>query len=133
MSSMIVLDTHIWVRWLDPQANPLPARIVRQIEVADQLVVSAITCWELAWLVKHGRLTLTPNFTVWLDQALDGSGVICKPISQEIALCAAQLPEHHRDPADRLIIATAIQHRALLISLDSQFAAYKELSGCLIQ
>ena len=130
---MIVLDTHIWVRWLDSQANPLPAGILRHIEVADQLAVSAISCWELAWLVRRGRLALSPNFAAWLDQALDGSGVICKPVSREIALCAAQLPEHHRDPADRLIIATAIQERATLISLDSQFSAYEELAGRLIQ
>jgi len=130
---MIVLDTHIWVRWLDPQANPLPTRILGHIEASEQLAVSAITCWELAWLTRRGRLTLSPSLAGWLEQALDGSGVACIPISREIALCAAQLPEHHRDPADRLIIATAIQQRATLVSLDSQFVAYEELAGCLIQ
>lgn len=127
---MIVPDTHIWVCWLDHQENPLPAGILRHIEVADQLAVSAISRWEL---VRRGRLALFLNFAAWLDQALDGLGVRCEPVSREIALCAEQLPEHHRDPADRLIIATAIQQRATLISLDSQFSAYEELAGRLIQ
>lgn len=74
---MTVLDTHIWVRWLDPQANPLPTGILGHIEAAEQLAVSAITCWELAWLVRRGRLTLSPSLAVWLEQALDGSGVAC--------------------------------------------------------
>jgi PIN domain nuclease of toxin-antitoxin system len=130
---VIILDTHIWVRWVDPEANPLPARILEPIESADQLAVSAITCWEVAWLVRRKRLNLLSDLTDWLALALDGSGVLCTPVSQPIAICAANLPEHHRDPADRLIIATAIQQHASLISLDSEFAAYADLAGTLIQ
>ncbi len=47
---MILLDTHVWVRWVDPQANLLAPRIMDCIETADQLAVSAVTCWEVAWL-----------------------------------------------------------------------------------
>ena len=130
---MIILDTHIWVRWVDPEANPLPVRILEHIESTDQLAVSAITCWEVAWLVRRNRLNLLPDLASWFELALDGSGVLCIPISQPIAICAANLPEHHRDPADRLIIATAIQQHASLISLDSDFAAYDDLDGYLIQ
>ena len=60
-----------------------------------------------------------------------GSYVSCLPIDQRIAVRAANLPEHHRDPADRLIIA--IEQRASLISLDSAFPAYFESPGTLIQ
>lgn len=130
---MILLDTHVWVRWLDPEVNPLPARIQTHIEAADQLAVSAISCWEVAWLSRRNRLNLSPNLIDWLQLALDDSGVSCIPVGQKIALCAANLPEHHRDPADRLIIATAIQQCASLISLDSEFAAYEDLAGNLIQ
>jgi PIN domain nuclease of toxin-antitoxin system len=130
---VIILDTHIWVRWVDPDANPLPDRILKKIEVADQLAVSAITCWEVAWLVRRNRLSLLPDLTGWLELALHESGVICLPITTPIAVSAANLPEHHRDPADRLIIATAIQHKAWLISLDSWFTAYSDLGDHLIQ
>ena len=130
--AVIVLDTHVWVRWVDPSANPLSSGLVDKIEKADQLAVSAITCWEVAWLVRLGRLELKLSLADWLEQALEGSGVICLPIDRRIAVRAAALPEHHRDPADRLIIATAMERQAPLISLDGVFADYFELPGLLI-
>ena len=129
---MILLDTHIWVRWVDPQANPLPSGILDCIETAEQLAVSAITCWEVAWLARRGRLQLRLSLLDWLDQALQGSDVICIPLDRPIAVRAASLPKHHRDPADRFIIATAIERQTQLISLDSAFSAYLELADKLI-
>lgn len=129
---MILLDTHVWVRWVDPQANPLSPGILDCIETAEQLAVSAVTCWEVAWLARRGRLQLRMSLLDWLDQALQGSDVICIPVERPIAVRAASLPEHHRDPADRFIIATAIERQARLISLDSAFPLYVELAGKLI-
>lgn len=129
---MILLDTHMWVRWVDPNADPLPPGLVEMIESADEPAVSAITCWEVAWLVRRGRLELKLSLTDWLDQALEGSGVLCLPIDRRIAVRAAGLPEYHRDPADRLIIATAMERQTPLISLDGAFAAYFDSPGLLI-
>lgn len=129
---MIRLDTHVWVRWVDPEANPLSPDIIDCIETAEKLAVSAVTCWEVAWLTRRGRLQLTLSLSDWLDQALQGSNVICIPVNRNIAVRAASLPEYHRDPADRFIIATAIKRQARLISLDSAFPAYLELAGKLI-
>lgn len=129
---MILLDTHVWVRWVDPQANPLSPGILDCIETAEQLAVSAVTCWEVAWLARRGRLQLRLSLLDWLDQALQNSDVICIPVDRPIAVRAASLPEHHRDPADRFIIATAIERQARLISLDSAFPAYLELADKLI-
>lgn len=130
---MILLDTHVWVRWLDPQQKPLAPNLVDVIETADQVAVSAITCWEVAWLTRRGRLQLKLDLQDWLDNALQGSDVTCIPIDRNIAMIAANLPEHHRDPADRLIIATTIHLNAHLLSLDSSFPAYSELAGKLVQ
>lgn len=130
---MILLDTHVWVRWLDPDAKPLPRSLIDPIETASQLAVSAISCWEVAWLFRRGRLELTLPLEQWIDWALGDSGVICLPVQREIAMLAAHLPEHHRDPADRMIIATALHHGIQLASLDGNFSAYQEIAVYLIQ
>lgn len=129
---MILLDTHAWVRRVDPQTNPLSPGILDCIETAEQLAVNAVTCWEVAWLVRRGRLQLRLSLLDWLDQALQGSDVICIPVDRPIAVRAASLPEHHRDTADRFIIATAMERQVRLISLDSDFPAYLELADKLI-
>ncbi len=86
----------------------------------------------MAWLVRRGRLELTFNLDDWINQALEGSGVLCLPIDRRIAVRAASLPEHHRDPADRLIIATAMEQQAQLVSLDAAFADYFAVPGLLV-
>jgi PIN domain nuclease of toxin-antitoxin system len=126
---MMVLDTHVWIRWVDPTNMPLPAELVERIETSDQLAISAISCWELAMLVRRGRVQVSLPLDQWIDIALSGSGVTCLPVERQIAICAANLPEHHRDPADRLIIATTITANAALASLDDAFSQYAELSG----
>ncbi len=62
---------------------------------------------------------------------LSETQMTCLPIDQNIAILAANLPDHHRDPADRIIIATAIAHGARLISFDGQFRKYDEIEGLL--
>ena len=124
---MILLDTHVWVRWLDPDVMPLPCGVLERIKAADQLAVSAISCWEVAWLHRRGRLELSIPLAEWTDWALAGSGVKCLSIQREIAMLAAALPEHHRDPADRLIISTALHHGIHLASLDGCFLHTRKL------
>jgi PIN domain nuclease of toxin-antitoxin system len=68
----------------------------------------------------------------WLRDALSPAGVESLPVSWVIAFRSAQLPEHHRDPADRIIIATTLAYDARLASLDSAFPNYEELAGRLI-
>ena len=68
----------------------------------------------------------------WIFQAQIPSGIQAIPLSCEIALASATLPMHHKDLADRIIIATAIKHNARLVSLDSIFPAYQELGNLLV-
>jgi PIN domain nuclease of toxin-antitoxin system len=77
---MILMDTHVWVRWLDPEVKPLPQGLLDQLATEDKLAVSAITCWEVAWLHRRGRLELTVPLEQWIDWALDNSGVVCLPV-----------------------------------------------------
>lgn len=128
---MILLDTHIWVRWIEPDADPLPAVLSRMIDSSDQVAVSAVSCWEVAYLVKRNRLMLPLPVGEWLQAALDESGVASLPLTAKMASRAASLADIHRDPADRFIIATALETGATLLTLDSVFKNYLELIGLL--
>jgi PIN domain nuclease of toxin-antitoxin system len=128
---MILLDTHIWLRWL-LATEPLPIRLVEQIEQAETATVSAISCWEVVMLVQKQRIELPLPVEQWLEEATTGSGVDVLPITCDISRLAGTLPKHHKDPADRIIIATALCHNLKLMSLDSVFPAYQELAERLI-
>lgn len=127
---MILLDTHIWVRWQN-SPETLSANILNLITESDELAVSAITCWEVAMLARKQRIELNMTISEWIEEALAYTDN-CISIDHGILLLAASLPDHHRDPADRIIIATAIANQAQLISLDTQFSAYAELENLLL-
>ncbi|QUS59307.1 type II toxin-antitoxin system VapC family toxin [Synechocystis sp. PCC 7338] len=115
---MIVLDTHIWLWWVNGDLNQLGIKRVELLQQTIPLAVSAISCFEIAWLDQHQRIILPQNKTDWFDQALEGSNILLLPIIPKIAQIAVELPEHHRDPHDRLIIATAIFYDTYLMSAE---------------
>ena len=130
---MLLLDTHVWIRWQNHPCGKfaLPAPLVEHIETAESIAISAISCWELGQLVRRGRIELSMPLRQWVDRALEPD-IQVLPVQADIALRAALLPEHHRDPADRLIIVTSLIHRAHLASLDAIFPSYRELAGWLL-
>lgn len=127
----MVLDTHIWHWWV----NQIPGKLSKAerylIESTDELAVSAISCFEMAWLVRHGRIDLDMPFSEWLYQVEIADLTRFIPVTPQIAATAVALPEHHKDPQDRIIIATALQYQARLMSFDQQFPKYRELDGLL--
>ena len=129
---MILLDTHIWLNWLIQGEGALPPGIRNAIATADRIGVSAISCFEVTMLARRGRIELPCETEEWLIKALIPSGIEPLPVTCEINHGAVSLPEHHKDPADRLIIATALHHGARLASVDSMFGHYSELNGSLL-
>lgn len=128
---MLILDTHALYWWVNRTPDKLGQQHIEAIETAESLAVSAMTCWEMAWLVKHGRIALKLSVSDWLNQ-VEENGVVIIPVSRAIAECAVTLPEHHKDPVDRIIIATTIEHKAQLLSVDGRFPDYQELAGLLV-
>ena len=126
---MLLLDTHIWLRWQN--VGKLPSRLVERIETADAVAVSAISCWELAQLDKRKKIELPLPVSQWVELASTDIEIL--PLGKEVALLAETLPLHHKDPADRFIIATGLFYQASLISLDTVFPQYQEISHLLIQ
>jgi PIN domain nuclease of toxin-antitoxin system len=123
---VIVLDTHIWVWWVHgtPQL-PQNYQAYIQAHEAQGLGVCAISCWEVAKLVKRGRLVLPGPINLWMQQALSYPSVGLLPLSPEIAVESTQLPgAFHRDPADQIIVATARLYNCPLVTMDQRIRAY---------
>jgi PIN domain nuclease of toxin-antitoxin system len=123
----LVLDTHVWIWAVDGMTATLGARAVSAIEEAARastLAVSAISVWELAMLVKRQRLTLATAVSTWIEASLRPPGARIIPVGAAIALDSTQLPDfdHHKDPADRIIVATARRHGTLLTFDESLLA-----------
>ncbi|MDP1605982.1 MAG: type II toxin-antitoxin system VapC family toxin [Rhodocyclaceae bacterium] len=129
---MIVLDTHIWLNWIIKGIASLPSGIASEIENDGCVAVSAISCFEVALLATRGTVKLEAPIDRWIEEALGPSRVECLPVSCEIAQRSVALPLIHKDPSDRIIIATALSHGARLASLDSKFPLYGDLAGLLV-
>lgn len=125
--SMLVLDTHVVV-WLLAGSDRLGSVSRQRIHDASQddgLLVAAITPWEIAMLVAKGRLKLDRDVGEWLQAAMRLPGLRLAPLTPEIAVDSTRLPGSiHADPADRLIVATARRHGAVLVTEDALLLDY---------
>ena len=120
--STLLLDTHV-VHWWSAERRRISAPASAAIESADELAVSDVTWWELAWLATHGRLTTTTPVLAWLRRL--AAEVRTIPITPAIAATAVDLPESFPgDPADRLIYSTAIEIGAQLVTKDERLRAH---------
>jgi PIN domain nuclease of toxin-antitoxin system len=128
---VILLDTNIWLRWLLP-TNPLPNSLISKIERANTIFISSMSCWEVVMLEQRQRIELPLPTEEWLKEATTGSNIEILPITCDISYLAGTLPEHHKDPVDRIIIATVVCHDLKLMSLDSVFPLYPILENRLI-
>jgi PIN domain nuclease of toxin-antitoxin system len=123
--AVIVLDTHAWIWWrADPGRLSEPA--ARAITAAERIGVSSISVWELAMLVRRGRLSLDRDVARWVHQALAGERVALLCPGADVALAAALLDDSFPgDPADRLIYAAARHADAALVSRDARIARFE--------
>ena len=121
---LILLDTHVLV-WLDagdPRLGRQARRIIDSALQEDELAVSAISFWEVAMLEQKSRLRLRLEPESWRADLLD-NGLLEVQVDGEIGIRAARLAGFHGDPADRLIVATALAgHR--LVTADRSILAW---------
>jgi len=124
---VIVLDTHALVWWANDDAELSPAArnaIEGELD-GGQIVVSAISAWEIAMLVERGKLVLAMDVDSWLDTVRQIESIRFVPVDIEIGLKSVSLPgEFHKDPADRMIVATARKMAAPLVTRDEKIRAY---------
>ena len=129
---VILLDTHTLI-WLDAGLNKLGARAREHLDSAlrdECLMVSAISFWEVAMLANKGRLQMNLDILQWRSELL-ASGLRELVVTGRIGIEAAALGQFHGDPADRLIVATAIQEKALLATADEVILGWHGPFQCL--
>lgn len=116
-----LLDTHILLWWFGatPRLSPAQGEVLQNATADDPLWVSDITLWEIATLSSLGRIRLHLPLRDWLEQATAPPLVQRLPITPAVAAEVAALPDSfHRDPADRIIVASAKVMGATLLTQD---------------
>ena len=133
MTDRLLLDTHIAL-WLDSADDSLRASTRALIDDCWQnggtIFLSAVTAWEIALLVDTGRIDLDIPVDAWIERFLDRPGIEAVPLGYRAASCSYQLHHlEHRDPADRLLIATAIELACPLVTYDDRIARFGKKHG----
>jgi PIN domain nuclease of toxin-antitoxin system len=133
MSDGLLLDTHI-VLWLD-SGNPRLRSSTRTLidecwQNGGTIYTSAISAWEIALLVDRGLVDLDVPVDVWVQRFLERPGIEAVRLSHDAASRSYQLHRlEHRDPADRLLIATAIELACPLVTYDVRIARFGRRHG----
>jgi PIN domain nuclease of toxin-antitoxin system len=126
----LLLDTHVWI-WIAFRDTRLSARTLRAIQraaAAGDLLVSPISAWEIGLLHGRRRLRLEKPVDAWVEEALAMPGLNVAALSPQIAVASWLLPGPlHADPADRILIATAREADAKLVTADEEILAYAKL------
>ena len=133
MNDALLLDTHI-VLWLETGDERLRRETRDRIDACwtagGMIYVSAVTAWEIALFVEAGRLELDLPAPAWMARLLSRPGVVESPLGWRVATGAYALDGlEHRDPADRMLIATAIALSCPLVTYDERIIAFAERDG----
>jgi PIN domain nuclease of toxin-antitoxin system len=123
---MTLLDTHVLVHYAgDDRKLGRRARTAIDRELArGELFVSALSFWEVAMLVAKNRLELDTTVAAFREATLD-RGILEEVIDGELAIAAAELADHHGDPIDRMLVATAIVRGLVLLTADETLLEWK--------
>jgi PIN domain nuclease of toxin-antitoxin system len=111
---------------------PLKASSIAALDgqAPNGLSVSTISCWEVAMLHGNGRLVFSRPLDQWFDEAFRYPGVHAVDVSREILVDSCRLPgDFHRDPADRILVATARALDIPLVTADKRILSYKNVDS----
>lgn len=123
----MLLDTHVWLGLVT--GNPIFSQtFIKAADYAaeqERILVAPISIWEIGMLVEKKRIILNKEPLDWVNQALEDYGFRLTPFSPKIAIESTRIPDLvHADPADRILIATAHEENAILITCDEKILTY---------
>jgi PIN domain nuclease of toxin-antitoxin system len=120
----VLLDTHVWLRWLDPSLGRVPTHTATVIQEAQQrggVMVSDVSIWELALKAGRGSLSLSLPLRDWVDRACSAPGIRVIPVARNVLLAMHDLPARTLgDPFDRFLVACALTMGAAFVTADRQ-------------
>jgi PIN domain nuclease of toxin-antitoxin system len=119
----LLLDTHVFIRAVTDKLNHAARKTIQS---ADMVYVSAASIWEIAIKARLGKITGDPGE---MAEAIELSGFVELPVLARHAVGVSQLPGHHNDPFDRLLIAQALSEPLVLLTADVRLAQY----GAMVQ
>ncbi len=125
---MILLDTHalIWLAQSPEKLSPRASDAIRSARGEGGIAVSAMTLWELAWLVTNQRLNIVGTPAAFMEEITHRTAI--RPITTEIAVLASQFPSSYpKDPCDRLIGATAVSEGIALVTKDQDIRKCQQI------
>lgn len=120
----LLLDTHsfLWFWWDDPQLSETAKQVI--CDATNRKLVSTVSCWEIAIKVSLKKLDLGTPYQGFIHQHMVRNNFELLQITDEHLAVLVDLPFHHKDPFDRLLIAQALYEQIPIVSVDSQLDAY---------
>ena len=123
MMHRLLLDTCAFI-WLATGDSRLSKGVRKAISTADCVFVSPISAWEIGQKYRQGKLKLPMEPQELFDAVVGHYALDIAPLDSTIMFKASMLPEHHKDPADRFIIATALLNGLAVVTADRHFSEY---------
>ena len=120
----VLIDSHALIWYVDQDKLLSIASHAAISDPANDLLLSAGSIWEIGIKIGLGKLLLTQPFKVWMNQAISDLHVTVLPLTVEYVDVQSNLPKHHGDPFDRLVVAQAIVEQVSIISADVNLDAY---------
>ncbi len=120
----LLIDTHILIWAMDDPTKLSMAATTALSDPANDLLLSAATIWELAIKIGQGKWKLSLPYRQWMDQAVADLDLTILPVTIEYAQKQISLPNHHKDPFDRLIIAQGLVEGVHVACADPVFDHY---------
>tara|TARA_B110000305_G_C19338280_1_gene587727 strand:- start:502 stop:894 length:393 start_codon:yes stop_codon:yes gene_type:complete len=124
-----LLDTHTWI-WWNASSSKLSKKVKGLLENEESFYLSDISVWEFCKLVEMGRYKISTGALTWVNKALESQKISLVRVSPEISFQSTTLPlPFHSDPADRMIVATAMVIGATLLTKDTKILKYSSIKA----